>query len=176
MNRFARPLWVVLAMLFLLEAWLWDRLEPIVARIVGMIPWGWAKPALVRLVDRLSPPATLMVFVVPFIVLLPLKFMEVWFFAHRNWLGAIMVLVVAKLAGLGVTAFVFEVTKDKLLQMPWFRRLYEFILWLRAWAHEKVEPIARRLRAWRRFLRPGRAGRLVERLGRIRRRMRTAVS
>ena len=67
MNRLTRPLWVVLALLFLLEAWLWDHLRPIVARIVSVIPWGWVKPALVRLVDRLSPQATLVVFVVPFI-------------------------------------------------------------------------------------------------------------
>jgi hypothetical protein len=191
MNRFSRPFWVVLALLFLFEAWLWDRLEPIVARIVGVIPWGRVKPALVRLVDRLSPQATLIVFVIPFIVLLPLKFLEVWFLAHRNWLGAVIVLVLVKLLGLGITAFIFEVTKDKLLQMAWFRRLYESFLWLRGWAHEKVEPIARklrywaqetihpiarRLRKWRRVLRPRHAGRVFERLMRIRRRTRAAAA
>ena len=31
---------VILALLFLLEAWLWDHLEPIVARVVNFIPWG----------------------------------------------------------------------------------------------------------------------------------------
>lgn len=175
MNRFARPFWVILALLFLFEAWLWDRLEPIVARIVSLIPLGWVKPALVRFVDRLSPPATLGVFIVPFVLLLPLKFLEVWFFAHRNWLGAVVVLVLAKLIGLGVTAFVFEVTKDKLLRMAWFRRVYAFFIWLRAWAHEMVEPIMRRLRAWRRLLRPARGGRFLEHLMRIRRRMRATA-
>ena len=50
-----------------------------------------------------------------------------------------MILVLAKLVGLGVTAFIFEVTKDKLLQMAWFRRVYAFFLWARDWAHEKVD-------------------------------------
>jgi hypothetical protein len=187
MNRLSRPFWVILALLFLFEAWLWDRLQPIVARIVGVIPWGFVKPALVRLVDRLSPAATLVVFVVPFVLLLPLKFLEFWLLAHRNWLGAIVVLVLAKLLGLGVTAFIFEVTKDKLLRLAWFRRLYAFFIWLRGWAHEKVDPIVRalrawseatirpialRLRKWRRVLRPRHAGRFFERLMRIRRRMR----
>ncbi len=187
MKRLARAFWVILALLFLLEAWLWDRLQPIVARIVGVIPWGWIKPALIRLVDRLSPQATLVVFVVPFIILLPLKFLEFWLLAHRQWVAAITVLVLAKLVGLGVTAFIFEVTKDKLLQIAWFRRLYEFFLWARDWAHEKIEPItrllrewsdqtikpvARRLRRWRRMLHPRYAGRFLERLMRIRRRMR----
>jgi hypothetical protein len=191
MNRLTRPLWVVLALLFLLEAWLWDHLRPIVARIVSVIPWGWVKPALVRLVDRLSPQATLVVFVVPFIVLLPLKFLEFWFLAHRQWVAAIVVLVLAKLVGLGVTAFIFEVTKDKLLQMAWFRRVYAFFLWARDWAHEKVapitrrlrewshetiRPIARRLRRWRHIVLPRQSGRFMERLARIRRRMRAAAA
>jgi hypothetical protein len=178
MKRLARPFWVVLALLFLFEAWLWDRLAPIVARIVAAIPWGWIKPALIRLVDRLSPQATLAVFVAPFIVLLPLKFVEFWFLAQRQWVGAVVVLVLAKLAGLGVTAFIFEVTKDKLLQMAWFRRVYEFFLWARDWAHEKIAPIIRQLREsayrtikpivrglrrWRRILSPRHAGRFIER-------------
>jgi len=199
MKRLARPFWVVLALLFLLEAWLWDRLHPIVARVVAVIPWGRIKPALIRLIDRLSPQATLVVFVIPFIVLLPLKFLEFWFLAHRQWMASIMVLVLAKLVGLGVTAFIFEVTKDKLLQMAWFRRLYEFFLWARNWAHEKITPITKRLhewrdqtikpiirqlRRWQRMLRPhpslphlrGRQGwGVLERLMRIRHRMRAAA-
>jgi hypothetical protein len=186
MKRLARLFWVLLALLFLFEAWLWDRLAPIVGHIVAAIPWGWIKPALVRLVDRLSPPATLVVFVVPFILLLPLKFLEFWFLAHRQWVATIAVLLLAKLVGLGVTAFIFEATKDKLLQMAWFLRLYEFFLWARHWAHEKimprlrewsrqtVDPVAQRLRRWRPVLQPRHAGRLLQRLTRIRRRMRAA--
>src|SRR5262249_39957776 len=116
MRRLARLFWVVLALQFLLEAWLWDRLQLIVAGVVGGIQLGWIKPSLIRLVDRLSPQAALVVFVIPFVVLLPLKFLEFWFLAHRQWVGAISVLLLAKLAGLGVTAFIFEVTKEKLLQ------------------------------------------------------------
>src|SRR5260370_23420074 len=148
MKRLARPFWVILALLFLFEAWLWDRLARIVGRVVAVIPWGRIKPALVRLVDRLPPQATLVVFVVPFIVLLPLKFLEFWFLAHRQWVAAIAVLVLAKLVGLGVTAFIFEVTKDKLLQMAWFRRLYDLFLWSRHWTHAKIAQITRHLPKW----------------------------
>jgi hypothetical protein len=191
MKRLARPFWVILALLFLLEAWLWDRLQPIVGRIVAAIPWGWIKPALIRLVDRLSPQATLVVFIVPFITLLPLKFLEFWFLAHRQWVAAIAVLALAKLVGLGVIAFIFEATKDKLLQMAWFRRLYEFFVWARHWAHKKimpiterlrewsrqtVEPVAQGLRRWRLVRRPRYSGRLLQRVLRIRRRMRAATS
>ena len=43
MRRWLRPLWVILALLFLLEAWLWDHLEPLVARVVNLIPWDALK-------------------------------------------------------------------------------------------------------------------------------------
>ena len=89
MRRWLRPLWVVLALLFLLEAWLWDHLEPIVARVVNLIPWGRLKDWLARLIDELPPWAALFVFIIPFIVMLPLKFLEVYFLATGNWLGAV---------------------------------------------------------------------------------------
>ena len=33
MNRLLKPLWVLLALVFLFEAWLWDQLAPLVARL-----------------------------------------------------------------------------------------------------------------------------------------------
>jgi hypothetical protein len=190
MKRLARPFWILLALIFLFEAWLWDVLEPIVARIVNVIPWGRIKPAIVRRVECLSPQMTLVVFAIPFVVLLPVKFLEFWLLAHRQWIAAIIVLVAAKLVGLGLTAFIFDATKDKLLQMAWFLRLYEFFVWARDWANEKIAPlkrqlrewslevivpIRRRVRRWRRMLAPRHAGRLFQRVMRIRRRMRGAA-
>src|SRR6476659_11500185 len=85
-----RPLWVILALLLLLEAWLWDHLEPLVARIVNVIPWGRVKTILGRQIENLPPYASLVVFIVPVIVLLPLKFLEVYFLATANWFAAIV--------------------------------------------------------------------------------------
>ena len=50
-----RPLWVILALLLLLEAWLWDHLEPIVARVVNIFPWGRVKIAVARAIENLPP-------------------------------------------------------------------------------------------------------------------------
>lgn len=189
MNRLTRPLWVALALVFLFEAWLWDSLAPIVGRIVGVIPWGRIKPAFVAAVAGLSPRATLVVFAIPFVVLAPLKILEFWLFAHHHWLMALALLLVAKIIGLGLTAFIFEATRDKLVQMPWFRRLYEFFMWARAWAHAKTDPLKHQIldwahaaadpvlaaaARWRRALSGPRNGaRAFARMGRIRRRMRT---
>src|SRR5262249_57898309 len=92
------------------------------------------KVSLAKLIENLPPYFALTVFIIPIIVvLLPLKVLEVYFIATSSWLGAITMLIVAKLLGLGVTAFVFEVTRDKLLQIGWLHRMYDWFVWLGAW-------------------------------------------
>ena len=170
MRRWLRPFWVILALLFLLEAWLWDHLEPIVARVVDLIPWGRVKDWLRRTIANLPPWAALGVFIVPLIVLLPLKFLEVFLLAKRHWLAAGLVLIVAKLIGLGVTAFVFDATRGKLLQMAWFARMFDWFMWARDWAHEITEPVRERVQQLMWLLKPQRAGRFLRRLMKLRRR------
>lgn len=165
-----RPLWVLLALLFLGEAWLWDHLHPLVVWVVDRIPLARLKESLRRSIERLPPYAALAVFIVPFIVLLPLKFLEVYFLAHRQWLGAVSVLVLAKLLGLGITAFVFDATRSQLLQMAWFRTMYDWFLWARDWAHRQTEPIRERIRQLVWLLKPQRAGKFFRRFVRLRRR------
>jgi len=164
-----RPFWILLALLFLAETWLWDHLQPIVARVVSFIPWKKLKARLARLIEGLPPWATLIVFAIPFILLLPLKFLEVYLLATHQWLAAGFVLILAKLIGLGVTAFIFDVTRDKLLQMAWFRRMYEWFLWARVWAHGLTEPVRDRLRQLIWLLKPQRASRFLRRFMRLRR-------
>ena len=146
LRRLLQPFWVLLAIIFLIEAWLWDHLEPVVARIVAWIPLRQFKQWLAERVDSLSPAMTLIVFAVPLIPLFPLKLVGLWLLAHEYWLTAVSVLVFAKFAGVGLTAFIFDVTREKLLEMRWFERLYEFILMIRAKAKSLVEPIKQRIR------------------------------
>ena len=96
--------------------------------------------------------------------MLPLKFLGLYFLATRNWLAAIGVGILAKLFGLGLTAFIFDVTRDKLLQMDWFRRMYDWLLWARDWAHAQTAPIRQRLHRLMWLLKPQRAGRFLRRL------------
>ena len=145
MRRLLQPIWVLLAVIFLIEAWLWDHLEPIVAWVVDRIPLRDFKHWLAERVDTLSPAVTLIVFIVPVIPLFPLKLISLWLLANEYWTSAIFTILFAKFLGVGVTAFVFDVTRPKLLEMGWFERLYEFILDLRARANALVEPIKRRI-------------------------------
>src|SRR4029077_5384347 len=99
MRRALRPLWIVIALLFLAEAWLWDHLKPVVARAVGFIPWRKLRQILAHAIEGLPPWATLIVFVLPFVLLLALKFLGAYSLATRNWLAATAVLTLAKLLG-----------------------------------------------------------------------------
>ena len=145
MRRLLQPFWVLLAVIFLIEAWLWDHLEPIVARVVAMIPLREFKQWLSDRVDSLSPAMTLIVFIVPVLPLFPLKLVGLWLLANEYWASAIAMIIFAKFVGVGVTAFIFDVTRPKLLEMAWFERIYEFILAVRAKATALVAPMKQRL-------------------------------
>jgi len=123
-------------------------------------------------------------------LLLPLKFLGLWMLARGSWLGAMGTLAFAKVLGMGVTAFIFDVTRPKLLQLPWFSWLYAHVLTWLARAHALIDPIKYEVRAWWRrelrpvrrrvrrivlLMRPARSGRLLERVTRIRRRMHAAL-
>ena len=146
LRRLLQPLWVLLAIVFLIEAWLWDHLEPVVARVVAAIPLRAFKQWLAERVDTLSPAMTLIVFIVPVIPLFPLKLFGLWLLANEYWLSAVLILLFAKFLGLGVAAFVFDVTRPKLLQMAWFQKLYDWMMAMRAKAHAIVDPIKLRIR------------------------------
>ena len=68
-----------------------------------------------------------------------------WLLTHEYWVPAILTIIFAKFLGVGVAAFVFDVTRPKLLEMAWFERLYRFVMSLRAKALELVEPVKTRI-------------------------------
>src|SRR4030081_3040607 len=146
MRRFLQPIWVLLAIIFLIEVGLWHHPEPLVARFVALLPLRAFKQWLGERVDTLSPAMTLIVFIVPGIPLFPLKLVGLWLLAHEYWISAIATIVFAKFLGVGVAAFVFDVTRDKLLEMDWFETLYEFVIDLRAKATALVDPVRPRFR------------------------------
>lgn len=177
MRRILHPLWVFLAIVFLIEAWLWDHLEPVVARIVALIPLRRLKAWLAERLQGMSPGLTLFVFVVPGILLFPLKLLGVWLLAHNYWFSAIAVILFAKGVGVGVAAFIFDVTRPKLMQMAWFRKLYDVVIGLRGWATQLVAPIKAQLKATLASFRVGsssRWGKVVQRIQRMRSRAQSA--
>jgi hypothetical protein len=174
MRRLLQPFWVLLAIVFLIEAWLWDHLEPVVARVVALIPLRAFKLWLAEQVDTLSPAMTLIVFAIPIITLFPLKLVGLWLLANEYWAGAVGMIIFAKFLGVGVTAFIFDVTKPKLLQMGWFRKIYDFINDLRRRAAALVEPVKLRVREILQGSGDGWASRMLRLIQRFRKSVREA--
>jgi hypothetical protein len=185
-RRLLRPLWILLALIFLFEAWLWDHLAPGARWLVERIAWRKLREGVAALIERLPPYPTLLVFLVPVFLLLPIKFVGLWMLANGYWLGAMATLAGAKVVSMGFTAFIFDVTRPKLLQLPWFCRLYEWVLrWLtrahavidpvkteiRAWVAHNVRPSILQLRSMFWLMKPRRAGRFFRRVARTRRRI-----
>jgi hypothetical protein len=148
MRRWLKPLWILLALVFLFEAWLWSHLKPVVRWIVDLVPWRRLKERLAAAIEALPPYATLLVFLIPIVLLFPLKLLGLWMLAHGSWLGATAVLAFAKMISVGVTAFIFDLTRPKLLTLPWFRWFYErMLVWL-ARAHALIDPVKDQIKQW----------------------------
>ncbi len=170
MRRIARPFWFLLALLFLVEAWLWDRLSAFWARVLARVPIEALRAALTRMICRLPAAVALFVFVIPGLVLLPFKLVGLWLIGTGHPLLGVLTFLAAKTAGLGAAAFIFEVTRPKLMELAWFRSVHAAFTRARAWAHRQTEPFRRRIRetgsAVRRMIqgRGGSAARLIRRI------------
>ncbi len=174
MNRLLRPLWFLLALLFLFEAWLWDHMVPAIRWIVDVIPWRRFKLWVAEKIEDLSPPQTLVVFLIPAAIYFGIELAALWPMAHGQVMLGLAILAGAKVVGAAITAFAFDVTRDKLLMMDWFRRAYDLVVDLRIAAYRIAEPYIRRIRAYVRSLRPVVRSRWLRLVHRFRRRVQTA--
>ncbi len=106
---------------------------------------------------RLPPPAALAVLLLPTLGLLPVKLAALWLLARDEAMAGLAVVVVAKLVGTAVLAWVFALTRPALIHMPWFAAVYEpwyawkesLLAWVRAsWAWRTGRAVKGRLRRW----------------------------
>jgi hypothetical protein len=152
-HRVARGFWFALAVLFLIETWLWDHVKEWLRAAAKALGADRIEAWLTEVIRRLSPPATLTVFAAPVLMILPLKIYAVAQIATGHVAFGLAVILFAKTLGLGVTAFLFDLCRDKLLQMLWFAKFYAVVLRVRAWAHDLVAPAREYLRNLRNMLR-----------------------
>jgi hypothetical protein len=77
---------------------------------------------LERRISRLPPYAALAVFLVPTLMLLPVKLLALWLIGKgRAGLG-LLVIVAAKVIGTAVVARLFMLTRESLMRLVWFAR------------------------------------------------------
>ncbi len=137
----------------LFEEWGW---RPLTALAAWVARW----PPLARLeaaVCRASPRFALALFVVPAILLVPVKLAALWLIGNRHATLGIVVIVAAKLIGTAFVGRLFLLVETQLMQFAWFAR---GIGWWRA-TRERAMTALRQSAFWR----SGRAMRRMARRG-----------
>lgn len=143
----AEVFWFTLAIVFLIESWIWDHVKEWLRRLEHALGLERFEAWLKHLVAGLSPPMTLALFAVPMIGVLPFKLGAMALLAHGHVVTGLAFVFLVKSLTLGVEAFLFDICRDKLLQMAWFARLYSIVLDIRAWATLMVKPMKLRVSA-----------------------------
>jgi hypothetical protein len=127
LRRLTRPLWLVLAAIFLFEAWLWDTLTAFGHWLRDRLPFEAFKRSVARLVERMPPWGALLLFLIPVAIVQPLKLLALWLMTHGHVLAGALAFVAIKIVGFGAVAFLFDLTREKLMTFGWF-----------AWVHDRV--------------------------------------
>lgn len=137
-----------LALLILFEEWGWEPLQRALVRLGKAL-------GLERIEVRiraLPPYAALALFLLPSLLLLPIKLLALGLIAAGHVMLGTGVIIGAKLAGTAIVARLFTLTQPALMQLAWFARLYT------AWTRWKDQLLAHVRQSW-----PWRWGRVVKR-------------
>lgn len=147
------------AVVIFIEEWGWRPLTALAARLAQ-----W--PPLARLeawIAALPPRWALLMFLVPAVLLFPVKLLALWFIHQGRTALGVGVIVAAKLLGTALVGRLFILTEAQLTQYAWFARA---LAWWRS-TKERVKAAVRRSRSWRAARAAAHAGqRWWRRLGR----------
>jgi hypothetical protein len=151
--RVRRMALLALAMVFVVVAWVWDALVAVGRALAGFIPWARFKQSFARLVDRLPAPLVLLIFLVPLLIVEPLLVVATVAIAMGYVVSGAIAWVMLKFLAIALIPAIFDLTKHRLMTMPWFVRAYEKVVAFHHYADQIVAPYKRAaaalLRQWR---------------------------
>ena len=129
-----------LALLFLLETWIWRRLDALARRISTLLPWERFRNAARRALAQAPAFVSVALFGVPVAVSEFGSFLSVVLMATGHVLAGIALYLGMKALGLVLVPVIFEITRERLLGLPWFAWGYAKFEALHALAHRFVAP------------------------------------
>jgi hypothetical protein len=110
----------LLGVLILFEEWGWVPL----ARLLGLLARLPFVAWIERRIAALPPALALLVFLVPTLLLLPVKIGALWLIGRgKAWMG-LAVIIIAKVAGTALIARLYMLTQPQLMRLPWFARVH----------------------------------------------------
>ena len=110
----------LLALLILFEEWGWEPLQRVLAWIGHWPGLRWIEGRI----RALPPYGALAIFLLPTLLLIPVKLLALWLIGQGKVLAGTLVILTAKLVGTAIVARLFALTQPALLQLAWFARIY----------------------------------------------------
>ncbi len=157
----SKPGMLFLAIVFLFEAWVWDGCVAIARRIAALIPWMAFKARVKAAIAFIPAPVVLVLVGVPFAFVELIKPVFLWIAATGHPIFGLTAYVIAQFVGVGVIAAMFDLTRDKLMEMPMFVWCYNKVMIFHHFADRLIAPYKeaakREWRAFRQWLRDYRA-------------------
>ena len=129
-----------LAVVFLFETWVWRKLVALASFVASLLPWERFRDAARRLLNRAPAFVSVALFGVPLAVSEVGAFVSVVIMATGHLFMGMALYVAMKIFGLFLVPVIFELTREKLLSLPWFAYLYEKFEALHAMAARFVAP------------------------------------
>jgi hypothetical protein len=128
-----KPLVVVVAAIyFVIDGLILAALRPLLKRILHLKLFR----SIERWIESLSPYATLAVFLIPLILLEPVKPVSAYFIASGHFVSGSLALILAEVLKILIVERVFHVGRPKLMRIKAFARTYDVVVgwltWLQA--------------------------------------------
>ncbi len=128
----------LLAIVLIIEEWLWDVLSAFGHWLVACLHLERIEAWL----SRTSPKMALFAFSIPLLIVTPINLAAFALLAHGLILQGILLEIVAKLLGTLLVARVFALTKPQLLTFKLMALVYSTISQWLHWAHVKISETA----------------------------------
>jgi hypothetical protein len=114
--------------------WLWTPLNTFIRRLTR---WRFFR-TIERGVGKLPPYAALALFLVPMIMLLPIKLLGLFLLANGKRLLGLAVFVVGKIIGTGLAAWIYNLTEPALSRLAWFVTLRAWFMRVKGALYERI--------------------------------------
>jgi hypothetical protein len=116
----------LLALVILFEEWGWEPLQRALAWVGRLPGLRWAE----RRIQILPPYGALALFLLPTLLLLPVKLLALWLIGQGKVFAGTLVILGAKVVGTAIVARLFTLTQPALMRLAWFARLYgQWTVW-----------------------------------------------
>lgn len=137
-RRLLAPVVYLAALFLMLEDWLWNLGARLTA---GLAQWAPLR-RLERRIGRMRPVPALVLFLLPPLLLFPVKIVALYAMTRGHAWTGLAVIIVAKLVSAAAVARLYILTRPALMTMPWFARLEARFLALKERAIVKLQATA----------------------------------